>query len=221
MKGLLFFGFIALASTSNAVLIDDFSTGAYNTGYFSSGSIDAWNAGASVLGGIRYVGVSIVGNPLGNDARLRVQPAFSTLQFSSEAQVDADVTLGYGFANGSFSVGSNALNFDLSAKPKIEFKFSANDVAMPANVRLYTNNGSSFYDRSITIPGGISPSSPQSVAFDFSSSAALLTDVDSIIVSFNPALGGDFSVTSISAVPEPITLAVLSLGLLGLRKKRA
>jgi hypothetical protein len=219
MKKLVILGLLGCVASANAVLIDDFTTGAYNSGYISSGSVIDWTA-ASVPGGVRGTFLDIQSNPLGNDARLRVQTTFGVFQVSSESSVDAFVQIGYGFASGSAVVGSNPLNLNGSANPLLTMKVRSNDVAFPVSAILYTNNGANSYTRNISLPGAIVPSSPQNVVFDFTADAALLGDIDAIIINFDPAADGDFSVTNLAMVPEPASMAVLGLGAAALLRRR-
>jgi hypothetical protein len=209
-----------VAAASQAYVIDDFTTGSYNSGYISSGSVFGWTAAPGASGGIRGTLLNIQSNPLGNDARLRVQSSFGVFQVSAEPGVDAAVQAAYGFANNSTSVGSNALNLNFTSTPKIQLTVRSNDLALETDVYLITNNGASSYVRSMVIPGGITASSPQVMTFDFSSDAAMLGDVDAIVFDFDGAADGDYAFSNMQAVPEPASLAVLALGALVVTRRR-
>ena len=210
---------IAAVASSQAFLVDDFTSGSYNSGYISSGSVLGWTA-ATVPGGIRGTFLDIQNNPLGNDARLRVQSSFGVFQVSTESSVDSLVQIAYGFANNSTTLGSNDLNLDLSIDNLLKLSVRSNDIALPSSVTLFTNSGTSPLTRSLVIPGGIVPSSASVFTFDFSADAASLTDVDAIVFQFDGAPDGDYSFSSIEAVPEPATVAVMGMGVAALLRRR-
>lgn len=208
------------AASSFGFVFDDFSTGAYNSGYFSAGTADAWVSASGAAGGTRFTSTSITANPLGGDARARVVTVAGIYAVGSEAQVDVKSTLGYGYASSSTVPASNPLNLNLSAKPVIDVVFDSNDVVQPVVVTLFTNGGANQYTRTVNAPGGIATGSAQSILFDFSTDAANLVDVDSIKIDFDPAPGGDFALTTVQAVPEPASFAVIGVGVAALLRRR-
>ncbi len=210
---------LAVAS-SQAFLLDDFSTGSYNSGYFSAGTVDAHITASGAVGGLRYVSTTITANPLGGDARARVISGPGIYAVGTESQVDISSRLGYGFANASLVPASNPLNLDLSLNPILKLSFVSNDVSQPVIATIYTNGGASWYSYMATAPSGITPSSPVDLQLDFTSVAGLLTDVDGIVFDFDPAEGGDFSLTTVQAVPEPASIAVIGMGVAALLRRR-
>jgi hypothetical protein len=95
-----------------------------------------------------------------------------------------------------------------------------NDLFLPVTVTLYTNGGANSFTRTLNVAAGINSASPVTYQFDFSSDAASLGDVDGIKFYFDPTAGGDFSLNSIQTVPEPMSIAVLSVGALALLRRR-
>ena len=188
-------------------------------GAFSSGNQDAWT-NASVFGGIRLTSLTIVNNPLGGDAKTRVITTPGILEVSSDSDVDTNMLLAYGVASNSFIVGSNSLNLDFTGTPIVEVAFRSNDIAQPVTVWLYNNDGAQILTRTLNIAAGITPSSPMTYGFDFTSDIANLGDIDAIAFTFDPAPGGDFALTGINTVPEPMSIAVLSVGALALLRRR-
>jgi hypothetical protein len=216
----LIFGALALASFSQGYILDDFSTGTYNSVYFSTGTVDAWVSSGGAVGGNRFLSTTVTANPLVGDARARVVTSAGIYAVGTESQVDITSKIGYGFANASLTPASNQLNLDLSLEPILQLVFDSNDVVQPLTATVYTNGGANSYTVSTTAPGGVAPGSPVAVNLDFTSYAGLLSDVDGIVFTFDPAPGGDFSLTTVQAVPEPASLAVLAIGLVALKRRR-
>ena len=220
MKGLVFIGLLALGATAHAVVIDDFLTGGYNSGAITSGTVNNWSVAASAMGGIRYDSLTVTANPLLGDSKCRVITNPGVLEVSSDTEVDINFILGYGYANSSTTPTSNPLNKNFTSSPIIQLDFRTNDQNMPVTVTLYTNGGANSFTRTATVVGGIFSQNPSGYQFDFTSDAASLGDVDGIKIFFDPASSGDFSLNSVEAVPEPMSLTVLSLGALALLRRR-
>lgn len=221
MKGLFVCGFLVVGAASYATQLDDFVTGTYNSGAFSSGSVSAWTNASGAIGGIRYTDLIITSNPFGGDAKTRVITTPGILEVSTDTEVDTQFVLGYGYAASSTTPASNPLNLNLTASPLVNVTFRSNDLLQPVVVTMFTNGGASSFTRTLNIAGGITSASPQTYSFDFTSDAASLGDVDAIRFDFDPAAGADFSLTSINTVPEPASMAVIGLGVAALlRRKR-
>ena len=220
MKGLVIIGVVALGASAHAVMVDDFLTGVYNSGSITSGTVNYWGSAASAIGGIRFDSLSVTANPLVGNATCRVITSPGVLDVSTDSDVDINFTLGYGYANSSLVPASNQLNQSLTSAPIININFRTNDQALPVTVTLYTNGGANSFTRTLTVAGGIFSASPVNYQFDFTSVAASLGDVDGIKVFFDPGAGGDFSLGGIQAVPEPMSLAAVSLGALALLRRR-
>jgi hypothetical protein len=219
-KGLALLGLVMVGASSQAMTIDDFMTGSYNSGAIVSGTVNSWTSAGSAIGGIRYQSLSVISNPLGGDAKCRVITAPGVLDVSSDSDVDIDYTLGYGYAASSTLVGSNPLNSNFTSIPIIDLNFRTNDLTLPVTVILYTNGGANSFSRTVNVNAGIFSASPLSYQFDFTADAASLGDVDGIKIYFDPAAGGDFSLNGIQAVPEPMSVLAVSLGAIALLRRR-
>jgi hypothetical protein len=220
MKGLIVVGGVLLGASANAVMLDDFMTGGYNSGAISAGTVDAWTAAATATGGIRFQSLTVTANPLGGDAKSRVITAAGVLDVSTDSDVNINYTLGYGYAAASTVAASNPLNLNLTSNFLVNLNFRTNDQAQPVTVTLYTNGGANSFTRTLNVSGGITSAFPVSYQFDFSSDAASLGDVDGIKIFFDPTDGGDFSLTNVEAVPEPMSIVALSIGALALLRRR-
>lgn len=207
---------LGVVASSQALLIDDFSSGFYDSGPVTSSTI-AWQNAGSVAGGVRGTLVGFAANPLGEDSRLRITTGQMAIA-SSGVLADNLFQLAYGFAVGSTSVGSNPLNLNLSASPIFEADFRFNDIPQTLNVYLFSNNGAQSGTFSTTVAGGIN--STTTISVNASAFGGNLADVDAIVFEFDTAPGGDFAISNLRAVPEPATLAVLGLGAAALIRRR-
>ncbi|HLO99820.1 MAG TPA: PEP-CTERM sorting domain-containing protein [Fimbriimonas sp.] len=205
---------------AHAGYVDNFETGAYNSGLISSGSVEGWTPAAGALGGSRYTKVKITSNPLAGDAKTRVLTTPNILEFSSDSELDAEFTLGYGFSSGSSVPTSAPLNLNFGTEQTFRINFRSNDQLMPVKVTLFTNDGADSFSGTLNIPGGITTAAPQ--FYDWNFTWYGLADLDAITFDFDPAEGGDFSLNSIEAVPEPASMAAIAVGIAALirRKKK-
>lgn len=220
MKGLAILGLVLFGASAHAVIVDDFMTGSYNSGAITSGTLNAWTPAANALGGIRFQSLTVVSNPLGGDAKCRVITSPGVLDVSTDSDVDVNYTLGYGYASSSTTPASGPLNLNFTSNFLINLDFRTNDLTQPVTLTLYTNGGASSYTRTMNISAGILSATPLVYQFDFSTDAANLGDVDGIKIFFDPAAGGDFSLNSVQAVPEPMSIVAISLGGLVLLRRR-
>ena len=220
MKGLIFCGLVVLGASAQALVVDDFASGGFSSGVFSTGSVSSWVSAGSALGGSRYNSLNISLNPLLGDAKYRIIPSAGVLEVSSDADVDTNFTLGYGFASLSTIAGSNPLNQNFTSIPLVNLSFRTNDQVQPVTVTLFTNGGANSYSRTLNISGGLFFPTPANYLFDFTSDAASLGDVDGIKIDFDPVAGGDFSLNGVQVVPEPTSIAVLSIGAIALLRRR-
>jgi hypothetical protein len=213
---LLFGAFLVLAGASQAIVFDDFSSGAYDSGPVTSNTI-AWQNG-TMINGVRGTFVGITSNPLSETARLRIVPGSGAFIASSGLSLDAFFQAAYGFANGSTSVGSNPLNINLMTQSQLRVTFLGSDLPMVATAIVFTNNGAGSFTRVLNLPGGIT--NGQTATWDFSADAASLGDVDAIVFDFDSSPSGDFGISRLESVPEPATMAALGLGVAALLRRR-
>lgn len=207
---------LGTAVSAHALTLDDFLTGNYSGPFITTGSDIAFTPAASALGGSRYTNITILSNAIGGSARLRTSTSLGRLFVSNESGVGSAIKLGYGFS--TTTPASAPLNLNMSSAAKVDVKFESNDLSMPVTVTLFTNGGTPSYSRTATISGGITSSFTQT--FDFSADASLLGDVDAVEISFAPQVDGDFSLSNVSAVPEPATLVGLGVASIAFFKKR-
>lgn len=216
MKKIALLALLAVGAGAQAVLLDGFVDGSYNSGYLTNVGDSAinWSA-ATVVGGIRATYISVLANDDAEDARLRVRGLVENGSYSVSAgpgvSVFAQLGYGYDFNN---NIGGNDLNLDLTATNQIRLGFHVNDLDLDTTVIL-VSNGAVIGAQNKVIAGG---QEHFSEVFTFGGGG--LADVDQILVNFYNTPSGDWSLKNVEAVPEPASMAILGLGLAAFAKRR-
>ena len=222
MKLLLLVGGLTMASLSHALLFDNFTGGAYDSGQLTAvGTTNAWQTTPTVAGGVRFVSQQITANPFSQNSQVRIVPSFGMTFANQDSGVDGRLSLGYGYANNSTVAGSNALNINSTGNPLYVVTFMQNDLPSTATITLFSSTLGSV-SRTVNIAGGVTSVTPYT--FDFTG-ASQLARVDAVTLTVNPLPSGDFAIRRIESVPEPASMAAIGIGLVGLararRRKRA
>ncbi len=222
MKNLAFLLILGVgASAANAsLLIDNFKTGGYNSGYFGTGSAEAYTAAGTAIGGVRWTYLNVLQNPDASDTRLRVSTTVADGVYSVSAGPEVTVYAGLGY--GLTSAGwVDPLNLNLAATPILKLDFLANDQPLRLTVRTVSTDASNTVvdemdDRDFTIPAY------SSIGTEYLNLAGMdgLADCDALRFEFLNAPAGDFSLGNIEAVPEPASLALIGLGLAAMARRR-
>ncbi|MCA0361101.1 MAG: PEP-CTERM sorting domain-containing protein [Armatimonadetes bacterium] len=208
--------FLALAASSaQAAIIDDFSTGVYS-GSINTGSLKSFQAG-TMVGGDRHTHLEVQSS---TGLSIQIDAVAGILALSSQAQVDGFACLTYGVAAPSSAPVADDMNLDLSAPDQFVINVLSYDLDTEFKIELYssTTGNTSSVTKTLT---GQNTSSLTQVVFNYSEFTGInFGDIDRVLVKIDPLGEGDLVITSVEAVPEPATMALLAGAAALARRKR-
>ena len=206
-----------------AVIIDNFTDAADPSG---TTTVEV-SAAKPTPNPATFTGTGLTG-VLGLERRITVERTFQTgtgarsviatvsdappayLEYRSSGGANGFVQLAYG--------ATNPLNADLSGESMFRLIFEGYDAPnsnpLVTTLSLTSGTGSGTLVRNLP---GVPLSAGGILDFNFNDpafSAVDFSDVDSITIKFDPNQGGDFDVTSITAIPEPSGAITVLFGLL-------
>jgi hypothetical protein len=219
MKKLLALGLVAVgASSAHAIMFDDFSTGALDLQLNPPTTFLDGNRVGSMVGGNAYHAIVEEANPDSGRSRMRVNLISGVLSVSNEDLVDTVSIVGYGADPAGVFNPSEDLNLNLSGQDRFRLTFRSNDLPMVLTTEVF--DAESFYT-SVNTSQIVAAGNNFTVDVLFSSLGGYnFGDLDAVAFVFDTPASGDFALTSIEAVPEPATLAVLGLGAAALMRRR-
>lgn len=220
MKTILGLGALFCTCYAHAIMIDDFTTGAYS-GSLGTGSIIVQQTG-TMIGGQRDLLMAISANPYSQQLNQTIGGGMSIT--STGTGIMARIGLQYDDFDVENPIGStfnsgNGFPFlDLTGQT-IRLDFLANDRDLATRIEL-AGSGVSAYNW--VIAGN------QDVPFTVDIPVSLFTGnvniahVDLVTVYFDTRPAGDFALGSLQAVPEPTTFVVIACaaGLMFAGRKR-
>ena len=224
MKNYIILAALGATASANALLFDDFTTGPYSV-TLTSGMNTAFQA-AAVPGATRTTRLSVESNPLNVGVTLTVGGGFAIADAGTLA--DSWVRVGYGYENnGSGGLVVDPMNLDLSALSSFQIDFLSNDLANDVKIYVGTWNGSSL---DLSTATAVAPGGNNTTAFSIDLSFASFTgsasfaDADIVVFEFDNAVSGDFALSKLQAVPEPMSMLALGAGVAAViarRRKKA
>ncbi len=206
-KQILILATLSAVASANAILLDNFTTGAYSVSLSLYQDDLHLSPAAGVLGNQRLTYLGVSGNPHSLHGGMTIGNGLAS--FNNDTRVETYAQLIYG----GDLVGITPLNYNMLAMNSIDINFDSNDQDLLVYVDLFRHSelGFSLYTQTRVITGGRS-GTPFTESFDISGDS-LRGDVDMISITMVSAPGGDYALTKVSAVPEPATMTVLAAGL--------
>jgi hypothetical protein len=231
--GVIVAGTACLAASGNALMIDDFSDGPDSLVLsVGTGTLVQEETGFSILGNQRDTTLTVIASPYSQQTAFEITGNTTSPAglYSSGIGDQGWVQLDYG---GLHVLGDTppGLNADVSADNSFQLTFLQTNTAVQVDVTASTYGlsgdqvsvGSFVTSDLVTSPtnytlnfADMAIASGSSLAFDPS-------NLSVVSVRMTPVnAGGDFAVGSFSTspVPEPASLAALSIGAIGLLKSR-
>lgn len=206
MKAIVSLLCLGVAGVSQALVIDDFSTGDFVATFSSDSNSSFSGNAATVPGGSRYWEIEHQSNPFGMETKMEVGNGF--LYQSVSPLTDAAGAVAYGH----FNIFGSDLNIDLSAYDAITVDVLFNDLSADFRLDIFVT-GTGWVSGGLHNVGPVSFGSPVTVVLPFSELGISMADVDGIAIRWDGVMANDIVLDNIQAVPEPVSLGVLAVGL--------
>lgn len=210
-------GAIALVASSNAVLLDNFTTAGGNS--ILAGTYVGSNNGGGIIGGNRDYEMIMVANPLGQFFDVSFGGALEVT--SNGFLTDGDLVLQYdGGPDATVGVGGNINNVGTGALAgafngdRVRVWFLGND--LPVTVTATTRVGGMITAANTAVRGALAGAG----FLDIFLGGAALAGADSVSVKFDAQASGDYALSKIETVPEPATMLALAAGVALMARRR-
>ncbi len=220
MRKIFSIALLTVAGLSQAIVIDDFNSGAV-TSVINGGSVSSYTA-SGVLGGFRYINQNVVSNFGLSHTSAVTSGANGYYVSSAKTGVDANEKIGYGLdVTGNNSVGTD-LNLNLSSLSAFTFQVLENDLSTDFKIGIFSRTSGLTTFSNIHTVGSVVWGSPTTVTVNFSefSNPVDFADVDAISFYVDGVLDDDVVLDNFEAVPEPATMTLLVAGVAALAARR-
>lgn len=215
--------FIAVVPAQAKVIIDDFGDDQLlqQTG---PGTVSGSVLGANILGGERDSILTVDSGP----GLAELEVSAGSLKYSNQATVTSHLQLQYDGADGSSALDAGGLGgVDISTLLGFAIEVLFTDIPVQLDISLYTD-AANFSTAATVIPGGIGSATTFFVPFaafvTMGGTGIDLADLGAITFDFVGGPAFDLAVDVVTAVPEPLPLAMFGIGLIAmgaLRRRKA
>lgn len=240
VSGLAMAGLLSAGISAQAAVIDDFSTDQtfLEDDTLADGGVSSSVVGPGIIGGERDLFVELLASPDPANSNVSFGVSANRLSYNSDPEVDSTGEVQWDGVDGSPNLAFGLGNIDLSAAGnafKVDVIFSdadfffdvgawtdgTNEFSVIRLQAIATTTGASF-----TIPftafsncaaTNVTCGSGDTTPVDFSMLNAINLVVNPLGAgTASQRLAIDFTIDSITTVPEPATLALFGAGLLGI-----
>ena len=197
------------------VTLDDFTTG--QSQFSVTSGVSYYEQSGTMVGGSRSEALDILSNPFGVPLDVTILNGFSSVSEGSNMMSDVSIAYGYHASSDHLSLSMFDLGLNLSAQSAFELNVAYNQTAMAADIMI-NNNPLEVY--SFTI--GVS-AVPVNYEIAFSNYSGVdFSNIHQLSINFADSTSNDFTLGHFTAAPEPVSIAFLGLGVVGLvaRKRR-
>jgi len=201
--------FAAVGVAQAQVILDDFTTGPDQ--FSVTSGVSYYGQTGTMVGGYRGEALDIISNPFSVPLDVNILNGFSSVSEGSDMYSDVSIAYGYLASADHSSLSTFDLGLNLSGENGFQLNVAYNQTPMAADIML-NNNIADVY--AFTIGTSATPVN-YDVAFS-NFSGVDFSDIHQISINFTDSTSNDFTLGSFVAAPEPVSVAFLGLGVIGL-----